>query len=236
MTSLTVAPRVVDAFGGLRIVAITASGIDNRSAWPEVSARLDDLERAVADGRWTPLGDDHPAIASWHAAYRHFGTNPRRQRPSVDALTRRLARTGHLPRISSAVDSYNLVSVTHSVPAGAFDLDRVEGDITIRFAEDDDRFVPLGEPDEVEQPHPGEVVYVDDAGVLTRHWNHRDADRTKVTPASRRVLFMLETVDAAYHTAVSAAVDELAGLLTPHAEAVTAEVLDAASAAADLGT
>jgi DNA/RNA-binding domain of Phe-tRNA-synthetase-like protein len=234
MTSLTVAPGVVEAFGGLRIVAITASGIDNRSAWPEVSARLDDLERAVADGQWTPLGDDHPAIASWHAAYRHFGTNPRRQRPSVDALTRRLARTGHLPRINSAVDSYNLVSVTHAVPAGAFDLDRIEGHITIRFAEDGDRFVPLGEPDEVEQPHPGEVVYVDDAGVLTRHWNHRDADRTKVTPMSRRVLFMLETVDAAYHAAVSAAADDLSALLRPHAEAVTAEVLDAARSAAGL--
>jgi DNA/RNA-binding domain of Phe-tRNA-synthetase-like protein len=235
MTSLTVAPGVVEAFGGLRIVAITASGIDNRSAWPEVNARLDDLERAVADGRWTPLGDDHPAIAVWHAAYRHFGTNPRRQRPSVDALARRLARTGRLPRISPAVDSYNLVSVTHAVPAGAFDLDRVEGHITIRFAEDDDRFVPLGEPDEVEQPHPGEVVYVDAAGVLTRHWNHRDADRTKVTPASRRVLFVLETVGAAYHAAVSAAADELAALLMPHADAVTTEVLDRVSAAARLG-
>ncbi len=234
MTSLTVAPGVVEAFGGLRIVAITASGIDNRSAWPEVSARLDNLERAVADGRWTPLGDDHPAIASWHAAYRHFGTNPRRQRPSVDALTRRLARTGHLPRISPAVDSYNLVSVMHAVPAGAFNLDRVEGHITIRFAEDDDRFVPLGEPDEVEQPHPGEVVYVDDAGVLTRHWNHRDADRTKVTPASRRVLFVLETVDVEHHDTVSAAADELAGLLGSHAEAVTTEVLDASRSAAAL--
>ncbi len=234
MTSLTVAPGVVEAFGGMRIVAITASGIDNRSAWPEVTARLDDLERAVGDGRWTPLGDDHPAIASWHAAYRHFGTNPRRQRPSVDALTRRLARTGHLPRISPAVDSYNLVSVTHAVPAGAFDLDRVEGHITIRFAEDDDRFVPLGEPDEVEQPHPGEVVYVDDAGVLTRHWNHRDADRTKVTPASRRVLFVLETVDVEHHDTVSAAAAELAGLLGSHAEAVTTEVLDASRSAAAL--
>jgi len=234
MTSLTVAPGVVEAFGGLRIVAITASGIDNRSAWPEVSARLDDLERAVADGRWAPLGDDHPAIAIWHAAYRQFGTNPRRQRPSVDALTRRVARTGRLPRISPAVDCYNLVSVTHAVPAGAFDLDRVEGHITIRFAEADDRFVPLGEPDEVEQPHPGEVVYADDAGVLTRHWNHRDADRTKVTPGSRRVLFLLETVDAAHHAAVSAGADELSALLRPHAEAVTRDVLDAARSAAGL--
>jgi hypothetical protein len=51
---------------------------------------------------------------------------------------------------------------------------------------------------------------------------------------SRRVLFMLETVDAAYHAAVSAAADDLSALLRPHAEAVTAEVLDAARSAAGL--
>jgi DNA/RNA-binding domain of Phe-tRNA-synthetase-like protein len=237
MTRLMVTPDVVDAFGDLRVNAVTATGLDNSTPWSGVSARVDDLERAASDGHWTPLGDEHPAIASWHAAYRHFGTNPRRQRPSVDALGRRLARTGRLPRINPAVDSYNLVSVTHAVSVGAFDLDHVEGDITIRFAEDGDRFTPLGEPDEVEQPHAGEVVYADDAGVLTRHWNHRDADRTKVTPPSRRVLFVLETVEVrSYHAALAAAVDDLSELLRPHAEAVSTEVVDAARAAAGLPT
>jgi len=218
VTTLTVADGVHAAFAQLRIAAVTADGVDNTATWPEVADRLDAVEQSG-----TELGEDDPRIASWHAAYRSFGTNPRRQRPSVDALTRRLGRTGRLPRISPLVDAYNLVSVTHVVPAGAFDLDRVDGDIAVRFAVPGDAFTPLGEPGTVEHPHDGEVVYADATGVLTRHWNHRDADRTKVTPASRRVLIVLEAIDAAHHATVDAAADDLVALLTPHAKAVTVE-------------
>jgi len=148
-------------------------------------------------------------------------------RPSVDALCRRLVRTGGLPRIGAAVDCYNLVSVSHGFPAGAFDLSRIAGDVAIRFARDGDEFTPLGEPDAVERPRAGEVVYADAAGVLTRHWNHRDAERTKVTPQSRDVVFLLETVDAeTFGAALAAAARELADLVGPHAGQVTEHVLD----------
>jgi hypothetical protein len=43
-----------------------------------------------------PVGVILPS-RSWHEAYRKFGTNPRRIRPSVDALHRRLASQGRLP-------------------------------------------------------------------------------------------------------------------------------------------
>ena len=215
MTTLTVADDVNAAFGELHIVAVSVEALDNGSGWPEVEARLAAVERAGSS-----VDDDDPRIASWHAAYRRFGTNPRRQRPSVDALTRRLTRTGRLPRINPLVDAYNLVSVTHVVPAGAFDLDAVDCEIVVRFARPGDEFVPLGEPDSVEQPHDGEVVYADARGVLTRHWNHRDADRTRVTPASHHVLVVLEAVAAAQHAAVDAAAEDLAALLGSRAKAV----------------
>lgn len=226
ITALALSNEVSDAFGEVRVVAVTAQAVDNATTWPHVDARIEDLQRAAGAGRWHSPGEDDPRIASWHAAYRRFDTNPRRQRPSVDALTRRLGRTGQLPRINPVVDCYNLVSVTHVVPAGAFDLDRVEGDIVIRFARPDDAFVPLGEPDEVETPHPGEVVYADDRTVLTRHWNHRDADSSKVTEASRRVVIVLESIDAAHHKDVDAAADDLIALLAPQSSTVTAQMLD----------
>ena len=97
------------------------AGLRNDPPWPGLQARLVELERRVAAGEWAPADDSRPGIASWHAAFRRFGTNPRRVRPSVDALGRRLVRTGRLPRVSPTVDAYNLVSVTHAVPVGAFD-------------------------------------------------------------------------------------------------------------------
>jgi DNA/RNA-binding domain of Phe-tRNA-synthetase-like protein len=220
MTRLSVRDEACRAFPGLRIVAIVALGFDGRHPWPEVAAELAALEAgAAADPDLA--GQDDPHIAAWHEAYRAFGTNPRRQRPSADALRRRLARSGRLPRINPAVDGYNLVSARYAVPAGAFDLSRVRGDIAVGFASGSEDFTPLGEPDAVEHPHPGEVIYTDAAGVLTRHWNHRDADRTKVTEDSEQIVFLLETVDAeAFGARLDDARDSLIRLLSSRSRAV----------------
>ncbi|MFI1069465.1 B3/4 domain-containing protein [Streptomyces puniciscabiei] len=124
-----------------------------------------------------------------------------------------------LPRINPAVDSYNAVSVRHALPVGAFDLDRVAGDVDIRHADGTESFTLLGEPGTVENPKPGEVIYADTTGVLTRHWNHRDAHRTRVTEDSTHVAFVLETLHADRDgDLLGLAADELQSLLAPHAD------------------
>ncbi len=116
MTRLTVAPQVCAAFPGLLIDAVVADGFAGTAPWPAVAGRLAALEAEAAAGKVLAAGEDDPHIAAWHAAYRAFGTNPRRERPSAGALRRRLARSGRLPRINPAVDCYNLVSVSHGGP------------------------------------------------------------------------------------------------------------------------
>ncbi|MBZ9639935.1 B3/4 domain-containing protein [Streptomyces sp. PSKA30] len=229
MTALRIAPTVADAFPDTLIALVTATGLRGREPWPETTAALEDLEQQLADGTWQPADETDPRIEAWHTAYRSFGTNPRRIRPSVDALGRRFAKKGTLPRINPAVDSYNAVSVRNGLPAGAFDLDHVTGDVDIRHADGSEEFTPLGEPDTTENPKPGEIIYADTTGVLTRHWNHRDAHRTRVTEDSTHVAFVLETLHATrdgHH--LKTAAEELQGLLVPHAEKTTVHFLSPA--------
>ena len=236
MTVLRVSEAVCQGFPRLRIAAIVARGFGGQEPWPEIEAGLMALEKAAADGDTLPSGEDDPHIAAWYAAYRAFGTNPKRERPSVDALRRRLARTGRLPRINAAVDCYNLVSVSHGVPAGAFDLDAVHGDIVVGFATGHEEFTPLGEPGTTDHPRPGEVIYADRTSVLTRHWNHRDADRTMLTPPSSNILFVLETTEsAAFGQAIDAAVADLAARVATRSSQVRTLWLTPASPAATLG-
>ena len=65
-----------------------ADGFAGHGPWPEVDAGLAALERSAAGGELLPDGAGDSHIAAWHAAYRAFGTNPKRERPSVDALIR----------------------------------------------------------------------------------------------------------------------------------------------------
>ncbi|MEV6000516.1 phenylalanine--tRNA ligase beta subunit-related protein [Streptomyces griseomycini] len=219
MPAFRITPAVAEAFPDTLIALVTATGLRGRESWPHTAAAVEELEQQLADGTWHPADETDPRIEAWHTAYRSFGTNPRRIRPSVDALGRRLAKKGSLPRINPAVDSYNTVSVQHGLPAGAFDLDHVTGDVDIRHADGTEPFTPLGEPDTVEHPKPGEIIYADTTGVLTRHWNHRDAHRTRVTEDSNHVAFVLETLHATRDgDLLKIAADELQGLLAPHAD------------------
>lgn len=226
---IRLAAEVLAAFPETRITVLVVDGLRADRPWPETDRAIADLEAAYARQEWTPYDETTPEIAGWHDAYRAFGTNPRRIRPSVDALGRRMAKTGALPRVHPAVDAYNLISVRSGIPSGAFDLDRVPGEIVIRLARPTDRFTPLGEPDTVELPRPGEVVYACGDQVLTRHWNHRDADQTKVTTDSKRVMFLFERITASTvrDERLDAAAHDLAALVTPHADRIASDTLDA---------
>jgi len=133
----------------------------------------------------------HPFIASWRDMYRSFGTRPGDYRPSAEALVRRALKVGELPSINSAVDAYNAVSVRHLIPMGGFDLDRIEGDIELRYSEGGEAFQPLGAGKE-EETYPGEPVYADQARVLTRRWNYRDCDRTKITAETTSLVMFVD--------------------------------------------
>jgi DNA/RNA-binding domain of Phe-tRNA-synthetase-like protein len=233
-TSLTVHPDVQARFPDLRVELVVATGLDNTGHWPDAEAALAAAEADAGTGTIT-WSEDDPAIATWHAAYRAFGTNPRRTRPSVDALLRRLVRQGRLPRVNGAVDAYNATSVRFAVPAGAFDLDRLGAHVEIRPATPDDRFTPLGEPDEVEVPGVGEVVYAQGTEVLTRHWNHRDAHATRVQESTTSAVFMLERASADIPAErLTDAAAHLSSLLAPHAASVTRSALTATAPTARL--
>jgi DNA/RNA-binding domain of Phe-tRNA-synthetase-like protein len=235
--TFTLSRDVQVAFPEAQIRLVTASGLRNARVWPEAEAALRGLEDGLAAGKWAPFSEQDPRVLSWHEAYRAFGTNPRRSRSSLDALSRRMAKSGVLPRISGAVDAYNYVSVNFGTPAGAFDLSRLAGEVMIRPAAAGDAFTPLGEPEVTEEPRPGEIVYAVGSQVLTRHWNHRDCDQTKVGDASSEVVFVIERIsaEAVPDEVLRSAQQALVDLVSEHADSVSTSTLDAGNPAVAVG-
>ena len=79
------------------------------------------------------------------------------------------------------------------------------------------------------------MIYRDGTSVLTRHWNHRDAERTKVTRHSTDIMFVLETTESGeFGPAVDAAAADLAARVATRSREVAAHWLTPGSPAASV--
>jgi DNA/RNA-binding domain of Phe-tRNA-synthetase-like protein len=185
----------LDLFPRASVAVLVCRGMDNSSGRPSVTELVDRLERGAAQHPFTGTLADHPHVAAWRAAYRAFGTNPRSHPVSFEALVKRFAKSGELPRISPAVDVYNVVSVRSMLPVGGYDLDTLAGDVVLTRARGGEVFEPIGRDPQPEEVTAGEVIYRDDARVLTRRWNHRDSIVSAITERTRNAAFFLESPD-----------------------------------------
>ena len=146
-----------------------------------------EARKAIAGGEIADLA----AVAAWRRAYQAFGAKPKRTRPSVEALLRRV--DAGLPRIDRLTDVYNAMSVRHLLPIGGEDLDMYGGPARLVRAVGDEPFDTTrdGQP-VVGHPEPGEVVWRDDIGVTCRAWNWRQCVRTRITYSTTRAIFILD--------------------------------------------
>ena len=98
-----------------------------------------------------------------------------------------------LRHINKAVDAYNFVSLKHLASLGGDDLDKLNGDVRLMFANGDEEFIELNTRITT-QPKPGEVIYADNSTVLCRRWNWRQGDTTKIEQTSKNVVLIIEAL------------------------------------------
>ena len=113
-----------------------------------------------------------------------------------------------LRHINKIVDVYNYISLKHMIPIGGDDMDKVEGDIILRYAKGDERFIQLNS-DKMDNPKEGEIVYADDKEILCRRWNWRECDKSKMTSETKNVILVAEGLSPFTKKEVQNIIDEL---------------------------
>jgi DNA/RNA-binding domain of Phe-tRNA-synthetase-like protein len=176
---------------------VVARGIDNSRAdgYPTQLLRQQE-ERIRAE-----IGDPsaHPRLAAWQNAYRDFGADPAKHTPSIVFLVQRICQGKSIASISPVVDLFNWISLKHLLPAGGDCVDELAGDLTLGLARGTEAFASLRKPHSVENPEPGEVIYVnrDSNRVLCRRWNWRNAAFSKITRETRCVVLNIDGLTSA---------------------------------------
>lgn len=126
-------------------------------------------------------------------AYRNFfwkiGIDPTKIRPAAEALVRRILQGNPIPRVNTLVDAYNLASIKTGIAIAAFDLDKLKGDIVMRFAKENEEFLGIGMKDPIKLT--GKEIVISDDEKIIAIYPYRDAENTKITFETSKVLFLI---------------------------------------------
>jgi DNA/RNA-binding domain of Phe-tRNA-synthetase-like protein len=216
MPGLRVTDSIFERYPEVVLGVVTVHGIDNSRVGDALLALLRREEEGVRTALAGSQISEHPHIAPWREAYRKFGAKPKDHPSSIENLVRRVLKGQPVPRINPLVDLYNTISLRHLVPVGGEDLDAVEGDVLLTLASDRELPVHLLGEAEARPPKPGEVIYKDGLGTLCRRWNWKEAERTKLTAATRRAFLVIEGLPPVGRDLVERAAEELAALVREH--------------------
>ena len=130
--------------------------------------------------------DNHGEDPEW-AVYR----DNRLQELASENLIKLLKKNHGMFYINQAVDIYNLISLESKLALGAHNIDRVEGDFTLRFTDGTERFVPIGQTGPVPvAPH--EYSYCDDANEVLCRLEIRQVEKTKVDEDATNVCYIVQ--------------------------------------------
>ena len=208
----TIQKEIFDKFPGLTVGLLTAKGINNAGEQTEVLDLLKKQSEIVREENELVTLGENPKIAAWREAYKSFGAKPKKHLCSVESLYDLVLDGVDLRHINTIVDIYNYISLKYMMPVGGDDIDKVDGNITLRLATGDENFTLLN-TDEVSHPKPGEVIYADDKEVLCRRWNWRECDKSKMTEETKNVEIVVEALPPATKEEVEKATQELGELI-----------------------
>jgi len=208
----SVSPELFVRYPGyVRGVVVLAGAVNLEGPIDEVARMLTKTQAALRER--TDL-DDHPNIAAWRAAYSAFGArhgSRHKYLSSIEAMVRRVRKGGELPYINTLAAVCNIASLKNIVTVGGHDVGVCTEPLWLGFAQGHETFTPFGTT-EVEQPEPGEVVYLSGKTVLCRRWTWRQAEFTKLTRQTTHVAINIDGLPPVTRDEVEAICQELATL------------------------
>lgn len=211
--NLLIEDKIFEQFSDIILGVAVLYNIDNKGNDPQIADLLREAEKGVVENLGSVPIIENPSITAWREAYRKFGAKPKDYPSSIENLLRRISKGEQVRHINKLVDIYNIISLKFFVPVGGEDLAKVEGNVLLTVAGNNETPVTLLGEHEARSPHLHEVIYKDNIGTLCRRWNWREADRTKLTENTTHAFIVIEGLPPVDKDKIQQAITELAVLV-----------------------
>lgn len=142
-----------------------------------------------------PASPESQRIKQWYDAFQKVGISVKKFPPSIHAIAKRAVKGGEPFRINPIVDTYNAISMQLGLPLGAYDAEDVVGDMRLKLSSGAEDFMALGST-ENDPTIPGEILYSDTEGVLTRMFLWRQSQRSKIGDDTKKFVFVCELLES----------------------------------------
>jgi DNA/RNA-binding domain of Phe-tRNA-synthetase-like protein len=173
---------------GLQIGYACFSGVTNSKASQALDEEINSTCKAVAD-KFADLDriSEDETVKGVRTMFSKAGLDPTKERPSGEALIRRVASGKGIYRVNPVVDINNIVSLETGCPCGVYDAEKIEGN-TIT--------VLVGAPGGTYQGIAGKTLNTENR-ILTADAQSifggptADSGRTCVRPESKEILMLI---------------------------------------------
>jgi DNA/RNA-binding domain of Phe-tRNA-synthetase-like protein len=179
--------NATDALKGLNLGYIYFGGVANTGANPIVDEILADASRKVVEKFKGADASQDATLKGIRSFFSHLGIDPTKNRPSGEALIKRVLGGKGLYRVNSVVELNNAVSLLSGCPCGVYDAEKISGD-TISLV--------IGKPGQSYEGIGGKVVN-GEGKILTADASGvfggpvADSKRTCVRPETKEVLMLI---------------------------------------------
>ncbi len=142
---------------------------------------------------------EDPIIREYRKFFWSIGIDPTKERPSSEALIRRILRGKGLYRINNIVDTMNIISAYTGIVMSVFDLDKISLPVHLRAAEGTEKMRIIGGK-EITIPE-GFPILTDNNNRVFSATVYRDGEHAKVTQSTSNILLVMyapRTIDRTY--------------------------------------
>jgi lysyl-tRNA synthetase class 1 len=185
-------PKVKELYPSISVgVALIVNARITKAA-PKLKSEIDQFISEQQSLTTEALGK-YPEIVSYRKLYKQMKVDWHSKRPGPEELLRRIALKKGLYNINTCVDAYNLVVIKNRVSVGTFDADRIKFPTVLKFANERDKILLLGDTDPTRYKS-GDLAYYDRIGGYNIYFNYRDSQRTKVTEETKNLWINVDGV------------------------------------------
>ena len=180
---------------GVKILFVVIRGLDNATENEEWLKRREAWIKELLE-RYRDI-DVHQdeILEGFNLLHDHTGVKRRKNIPASENLVKLLLKHGTLAYINKVVDIYNIISLDSKLALGAHNIDHVSGNVTLRFTDGTERFVPLGQTEPI-AVNPHEYSYIDDSNEILCRLEIRQVQKTLVDETAKNVFYIVQGNEA----------------------------------------